>query len=105
VVAGAGWFGGFFDAVVVVAGAFDRAGAGPFAAWGVEQAGDGAQQCGQRLIPVLRGNVRRTGGGAADQAQGLGEGNPVGIQIGGRGPAWVIRAAMEWWTISQAQIS
>ena len=34
VVAGAGWFGGFVDAIVVVAGAFDRAGAGPFTAWG-----------------------------------------------------------------------
>ena len=31
------------------------------------------------------GNVRRPGGGAADQAQGLGEGDPVGVQVGGGG--------------------
>jgi hypothetical protein len=36
VVAGAGWFVGFLDAVGVVAGAFDRAGAGAFAAFGDE---------------------------------------------------------------------
>jgi hypothetical protein len=55
VVAGAGWFVGFLDAIVVVAGSFDRAGAGPFTARGVEQAGDVVQQSGQCLIPVLRG--------------------------------------------------
>jgi hypothetical protein len=55
VVAGAGWFGGFLDAVVVVAGAFDGAGTGAFAAGWVEQAGDVGQQAGEGVIPVLRG--------------------------------------------------
>jgi hypothetical protein len=41
VVSGAGGFVGFFDAVVVVAGAFDGAGAGVFAAVGDEQGGEG----------------------------------------------------------------
>src|SRR5664279_5066173 len=31
------------------------------------------------------GNVRRPGGGAADQTQGLGERDAVGVQVGGRG--------------------
>lgn len=31
------------------------------------------------------GNVRRPGGGAADQAQGVGEGYAVGIHVGGGG--------------------
>jgi hypothetical protein len=37
VMAGAGWLTGFLDAITVVAGAFDRAGAGPFTAWRVER--------------------------------------------------------------------
>jgi hypothetical protein len=42
-VAGAGWFVGFFDAVVVVAGAFDGAGAGAVAAGWDAVAGDGLE--------------------------------------------------------------
>jgi hypothetical protein len=40
VVAGAGGLVGFLDAVAVVAGTFDRTGAGAFAAVGDEQVGD-----------------------------------------------------------------
>jgi hypothetical protein len=39
-VAGAGGLVGLLDAVVVVAGAFDRAWAGPFAPFGDEEDGD-----------------------------------------------------------------
>jgi hypothetical protein len=42
VVAGGGGFVAFFDAVAVVAGAFDRAGAAAVAAGGVGGAGDSA---------------------------------------------------------------
>lgn len=55
VVAGAGRFTGFLDAIVVVTGAFDRAGAGPFTTRRVEQVGDLGQQVRECLIPVLRG--------------------------------------------------
>jgi hypothetical protein len=40
VVADAGRFCGFLDPVLVVAGSFDRAGAGAFASFGDEQGGD-----------------------------------------------------------------
>ncbi len=46
VVAGAGGFVGVFDPVAVVAGAFDRAGAGAFPAWWDEERGDGGQVVG-----------------------------------------------------------
>jgi hypothetical protein len=55
-VAGAGWFVGFFGAVTVVAGAFDRAGTGAFPAFGDEQDGDGVEVDGKLVIPVLRGD-------------------------------------------------
>jgi hypothetical protein len=55
VVAGAGGFVGLFDAVAVVAGAFDCAGAGAFAASGDEQHGDGGQVDGELVSPVWRG--------------------------------------------------
>ena len=37
------------------------------------------------VSPVGRGNVRRPGGDAADQAQGLGEGDRVRVEVGGGG--------------------
>jgi len=37
------------------------------------------------VVPVLRGKNRRTGGGAADEAQRAGEGDPVGVDVGGLG--------------------
>jgi hypothetical protein len=55
VVAGAGGFAGFLDAVAVVAGAFDGAGAGAFAARWDEQGADRGQEVGQLFSPVLRG--------------------------------------------------
>lgn len=54
-VAGAGRFVGFLDPVTVVAGAFDRAGAGAFPAFGNQQHGDGGQVLGEPVSPVLRG--------------------------------------------------
>jgi hypothetical protein len=54
VVAGAG-FAGFLDAVAVMAGAFDGAGAGAVASGGVELAGDLGVDAGDGLSPVLRG--------------------------------------------------
>ena len=54
-VADAGWFVGLFGAVVVVAGAFDGAGTGAFAAFGDEQGGDLGQVDGEAVSPVLRG--------------------------------------------------
>ena len=83
--AGAGGFGGLLDAVAVVPGALDRAETVTFAAGRDQQVGDVSQVLGQLISPVLRGNVRRPGGGAADQAQGLGERDPVRIQVGCRG--------------------
>src|SRR5664279_3202553 len=38
-----------------------------------------------RPMKISGGNVRRPGGGAADQTQGLGERDAVGVQVGGRG--------------------
>jgi hypothetical protein len=55
VVADAGWFVGFFDAVVGVAVAFDRAGAGAVAALGDEEGGDDGEVVGVLVSPVLRG--------------------------------------------------
>jgi hypothetical protein len=54
-VACAGGFAGFLDAVVVVPGAFDRAGAGSFPAVGDQQGGEVGQVLGQLVSPVLRG--------------------------------------------------
>src|SRR6187401_2560072 len=44
-----------------------------------------ARWTGSRSVQSAGGNVRRPGGGAADQAQGLGERDPVRVEIGGRG--------------------
>src|SRR4029450_6788969 len=44
-----------------------------------------ARWTGSRSAQSAGGNGRRPGGGAADQAQGLGEGDPVGVEVGGRG--------------------
>ena len=44
-----------------------------------------ARWTGSRSVQSSGGNVRRPGGGAADQAQGLGEGDPVRVEVGGRG--------------------
>src|SRR5664279_3422924 len=38
-----------------------------------------------RPMKISGGNVRRPGGGAADQTQGLGERDAVGVQVCGRG--------------------
>lgn len=55
VVAGAGAFVGFLDAVAVVAGAFDRARAAAVAPFGVDRCGDLGQDVGQGVVSVLRG--------------------------------------------------
>src|SRR3954453_8279198 len=44
-----------------------------------------ARWTGSRSAQSAGGNGRRPGGGAADQAQRLGEGDPVRVEIGGRG--------------------
>jgi hypothetical protein len=54
VVADAGWFVGFLDAVFV-SGAFDGAGAGAFAAWWDLEFGDVVEVFGVLVSPVLRG--------------------------------------------------
>ncbi len=53
--AGAGGFAGFLDAVAVVPGAFDGAGAGAVAAGRDEQGRDGGEQARELVSPVLRG--------------------------------------------------
>lgn len=55
VVVDAGPLVGLFDAVAVVAGAFDRAWAGPVPPFGVDLRGDVGQHLGQGVVPVLRG--------------------------------------------------
>ncbi len=55
VVVDAGPLVGLLDAVVVVAGAFDRAWAGPVPPFGVDLRGDVGQHVGQGVVPVLRG--------------------------------------------------
>ena len=55
VVAGAGGFVGFLDAVVVVVGACDRARAGSVPPFGVDLGGDVGQDVGQGVVAVLRG--------------------------------------------------
>ena len=85
VVAGAGRFAGFLDAVAVVPGAFDGAGAGAVAAGRDQQGRYRGEQVRELVSPVLRGDVRRPGGGAADQAERFGEGDPVWVQVGGCG--------------------
>src|SRR5436190_479036 len=42
-----------------------------------------ARWTGSRSAQSAGGNVRRSGGGTADQAQGLGEGDPVRVEVGG----------------------
>src|SRR5689334_19678633 len=44
-----------------------------------------ARWTGSRSAQSAGGNGRRPGGGAADQAQGLGEGDPIRVEIGGHG--------------------
>jgi hypothetical protein len=48
-------FVGFLDAVTVVAGAFDGAGAGAVASFGVDFVGDFGEDFRYRVVPVLRG--------------------------------------------------
>jgi hypothetical protein len=55
VVAGAGGFVAFLDAVGVVPGPLDRAGAGAFGPLGDEQLGEVGQVFGEFSGPVLRG--------------------------------------------------
>jgi hypothetical protein len=55
VVAGAGWFVGFLDAVSVVAWSFDGAGAAAFPTRWDQEGGDGGQVDGKLVSPVLRG--------------------------------------------------
>ena len=98
VVADAGGFAGFLDPVVVVPGAFDRAWAGSVSAGGQLLAGDLGVDLGMASVQSSGGNVRRPGGGTADQAQGLGEGDAVGVEVGGRGGLGGQRA-IAWWTI------
>jgi hypothetical protein len=88
-VADAGGLAGSLDPVAVVVGSFHgtRAGAVPPAAR-VDLAGDLGVYSGSGAGPVLRGKGRRTGGGVAGDAQGAGEGDPVGIDgdgVGGLG--------------------
>jgi len=54
-VAGAGQLAAFLDLVAVVAGSFDRAGAGAFAAGGDQQGADLGKVGRESLNPVLRG--------------------------------------------------
>ena len=54
-VADAGWFVGFLDAVLVVAYAFHGAGAGAFAALWDQEFGDVVEVLGLLVSPVLRG--------------------------------------------------
>lgn len=84
VVAGAGGLAGFLDAVVVVAGSPDGARAGPVPPRRVDLRGELGQDTGQDLSPALR-EVRRPGGGAADDAQDAGVADPVRVQVGGPG--------------------
>ena len=88
VVAGAGRFAGFLDAVAVAPGAFDGAGAGAVAA-GRDQQG---RYRGEQVRELAQ--VESEGGcppsrwgfcGAADQAERFGEGDPVWVQVGGCG--------------------
>ena len=55
IVAGAGAFAGFLDAVAVVAGAFDFAWAGPVSAGAQSFPGDLGVNLGYGVYPVLRG--------------------------------------------------
>ena len=84
-VADAGGFAEFLDSILVVAGAFHRAGAGAVDAFGDDQGGDLVQVVGQFAAQSSGGNVRRPGRGTADQAQGLGERDLVRVQVGGSG--------------------
>lgn len=61
-------FVGFFDAIGVGRARLTAREAGPFTAGGDEQVGDDAQDAEELFSPVRRGNVRRRGGGSADQA-------------------------------------
>ncbi len=57
VVAGAGGLGRFLDAVVVVAGSFDGAGAGAVPPARVDLRGDLGQDVWQDVSPALRGGM------------------------------------------------
>ncbi len=97
---GCGWWAGRDDACglaglldAVVAGAFDRAWAAAFPPERVDRGGDGGQDVGQRLVPLLRA-IRRT--------------RVNYIRSGSRSAAsaaWVINAVSAYWTSSHAQIS
>src|SRR6266516_2672283 len=83
VVAGAGRFAGFLDAVAVVPGSFDGAGAGAFAAFGDQQVGDLGEALREGVSPVLRGECPpsrwRFGGSGAvlwRRRSGRGPGRP-----------------------------
>src|SRR5262245_34713403 len=52
---------------------------------GISRSAMSARCLGSWSAQSAGGNVRRAGGGAADQAQGLGEGNLVGVQVRGGG--------------------
>ena len=75
----------FLDAVVVVADSFDHAGVGAVALLWVGFSGDLGDDVGQDVFPLLRGESRHSGGGAADDAQGAGERDPVGVDVRGLG--------------------
>lgn len=74
-VAGAGRFAAFLDPVAVVAGSFDRAGGRCVrGGWGVGQSSPEEEMA---AVPVAIRRIRR----------GLGEGDPVWVQVGRRGPS------------------
>src|SRR5450755_4110691 len=52
---------------------------------GISSAAISVRWSGRASAQSSGGNVRRPGGGAADQTQCLGERDAVGIQVGGRG--------------------
>jgi hypothetical protein len=83
-VAGSG-VAGFLDRVAVVAGSFDHPGVAAVAPIWVDLLGDLGQDVAQGAVPVLRGGTRRTGGGAAGDAQDLDERDSVGVEIRGLG--------------------
>ena len=70
-----------------MAGAFDRARAAPVPPDRVDLSGDVGQNLGRGVVPGFRGKARRAGGGAAGDAQDPGEGDPVGVEVGGFGGA------------------
>ena len=97
--AGAWAFAGFLDPVAVVPGAFDRAGAGPFAPRRDEQPGEEGEVDRELVSPVLRGEcpavpvaVRRIRRRAWAKE----------IRSGSRSAAadaFAVSALIAWWTI------